>query len=69
MRKTGTSKFFFIYDLKGGKVREMTAPGTGGTWTWDGTDDKGKPCAQGTYLYVLVVDDESICDGTITILR
>ena len=36
---------------------------------WDGTDRFGRPLPQGLYIYVIEVDGEVVCEGTITIAR
>ncbi|MFP4459157.1 MAG: gliding motility-associated C-terminal domain-containing protein [Candidatus Zixiibacteriota bacterium] len=69
MRTAANERAIHIFDINGGKVVEMIEPNMGSMWTWDGIDDEGNPCGQGTYAYVIVVDDELVCDGTITILR
>ncbi|RKZ32637.1 hypothetical protein DRQ33_05555, partial [bacterium] len=34
---------------------------------WDGTDSRGNPMPQGLYLYIIEVDGEIVCNGTVTI--
>ncbi len=36
---------------------------------WDGTDTRGTPLTEGVYLYVIEVEGEIVCEGTITIAR
>lgn len=36
---------------------------------WDGRDENNRSLPQGLYLYVIEVDDEIVCDGTVVIAR
>ncbi len=68
MRDASKDRAIHIFDQQSNKVREITSP-EGAAWIWNGRDDDGMPMGQGTYLYVVIVDDEVECDGTITVLR
>ena len=37
--------------------------------TWNGTDTQGNPVKEGLYLYVILVDGEIVCNGTVVLLR
>ncbi len=68
MRKTDSKTNIFIYDLKNNQVADIDHP-TSGEWRWDGTDTAGEQLGQGTYIYLIKVDDETQCTGTISIAR
>jgi len=36
---------------------------------WDGTDPQGSPLAPGLYIYVIIVDGEVVCSGTVVLAR
>jgi hypothetical protein len=36
---------------------------------WNGNDDDGNLLPQGLYLYIIKLDDEIVCNGTITLIR
>jgi gliding motility-associated-like protein len=62
---SGATFEILIFNNRSGQVREITES----PWIWDGADDEGKQLPQGTYIYIVKEDDETICDGTVTILR
>ncbi len=68
MRKAGIDVHIFIYDLRNNLVTEMTEP-VASEWRWDGKDQGGEFAPQGTYIYIIRVDDETVCNGTINIAR
>jgi len=69
MRKTGADIEIYIYDLKGNEVALIDKRSVVGDWRWDGTDTNGDQLGQGTYIYLIRVDGETMCNGTITIAR
>ncbi|MCD6594658.1 hypothetical protein J7L68_03175 [bacterium] len=70
--KDGT---IYIYDMYSSLVKQIdVAAGQGVTETrhiarWYGKDSKGNKVPQGVYLYVIVVDGEVVCEGTVTVAR
>jgi hypothetical protein len=63
-----------IYDKRNIQVRKLEAPVQGGILTavgrlWDGRDNDGQPLKPGLYLYVVTVNGEIICNGTVVLLR
>ncbi|RKZ29499.1 hypothetical protein DRQ33_08750, partial [bacterium] len=62
----------YIYDVHSVLVRQINVP-TGAdakrSARWDGLDNNGKPLPQGLYIYVIEVDGEIVCKGTVTIAR
>lgn len=68
MRKAGIDVHILIYDLKNNMVADITQP-EGGEWRWNGSDTAGQSVAQGTYIYLIRVDDETVCNGTISVAR
>ncbi len=40
-----------------------------GATTWNGIDESGDPAPGGLYLYSIEIDGESICSGSLTLLR
>jgi len=68
MRKADIDVHILIYDLKNNMVADITEA-RGGEWRWDGNDTAGELLPQGTYIYLLRVDDETVCNGTISIAR
>jgi gliding motility-associated-like protein len=62
----------YIYNVSDKKVRELHIPAKQGVKElarWDGTDKNGKLLPQGVYLYVIKVEGEVMCEGTVTIAR
>ena len=62
----------YIYDIHNLMVRKIKVPAGGYAFNysvWDGTDTEGKPVPQGIYFYIIVVDGEVICNGTVTVAR
>ncbi|MCK5833126.1 hypothetical protein KAH81_05585 [bacterium] len=37
--------------------------------TWNGLDSKGVPAPEGLYLYIIIVEGEIVCNGTVVLLR
>ncbi len=67
--KDGT---IYIYDLHGVFVRELdvpAGPGAKEAARWDGTDKNGNAVCEGLYIYVIEVDGEIVCEGTVTVAR
>ncbi len=68
MRSARTEKKIYIYDRYNHLVRTIEGA-EGGRWIWDGTDDNGDVVPQGVYIYLVVVDGEVVCNGTISVAR
>ena len=68
MRSGKLTKKIYIYDRYEHLVRTIEAPGDEG-WNWDGKDENNVVVPQGVYIYVIVVDDKAVCNGTITVAR
>jgi hypothetical protein len=68
MRKANSDIHIFIYDLKNNQVADIDQP-LSGEWRWDGTDTADEQLTQGTYIYLIKMDDETVCTGTISIAR
>ncbi len=58
----------YIYDMQGVELRRIGV-GPEHSYTWDGTDSQGNKCRPGVYLYVVEVDGEVICTGTVVLAR
>ncbi|MCD6594443.1 gliding motility-associated C-terminal domain-containing protein [bacterium] len=62
----------YIYDIFGICVRKIVVQ-TGARAKelsrWDGLDENKRSLPQGLYIYVIEVDGEIVCEGTITIAR
>ena len=63
-----------IYDVQSREVyrRSITHSElgmSGGTNEWDGTDSNGNVLPQGVYIYVILVDGEVVCNGTVAVMR
>ena len=41
-----------IFDLRGRRLRQLQGADSAGLTIWDGTDERGRPLATGTYLAV-----------------
>ena len=55
-----------IYNLKGRKIRKITADGSSDTTVWDGTRDNGDWAESGTYIYqIKLKDGGDVISGTI----
>ncbi len=62
----------YIYDVHSVLVRQISVPAGADakrSARWDGLDNNGKPLPQGLYIYVIEVDGEIVCKGTVTIAR
>ncbi len=68
MRKSDIDVHILIYDLRNNMVADITDQ-LGGEWRWRGTDTAGESVPQGTYIYLVRVDDETVCNGTISVAR
>jgi hypothetical protein len=61
-----------IFNVRNVEVAKIEVPGSGDARNqarWFGEDDKGNPQKQGVYLYVIEVDDEIVCNGSIVLAR
>ena len=58
----------YIYDMQGVELRKIEV-GPEHTYTWDGKDSQNNECRPGVYLYVIEVDGEVICTGTVVLAR
>jgi hypothetical protein len=55
-----------IYNLKGRKIRKISADGSSDTTVWDGTRDNGDWAESGTYIYqIKLKDGGKVISGTI----
>ncbi|MCD6418420.1 gliding motility-associated C-terminal domain-containing protein [bacterium] len=64
----------YIYDLYGnkiytGEIGPVADSGEQYKRIWDGTDISGNPLPQGLYMYIIMVDGEIVCSGTVVIAR
>jgi len=61
-----------IYDIHGVKIREVSVDmgmSAKEISQWDGKDKKGKWLPNGLYVFLIEVDSEIVCEGTVTIAR
>ena len=63
-----------VFDIRGVKVYEGEIGPVSGfddvaSRRWDGTDTQGSPLAPGLYMYVIIVDGEVVCSGTVVLAR
>ena len=61
-----------IYDIYGHKVRRIKVPSgrdAKEVAKWYGKNDDGQFLPEGLYLYVIEVENEVVCDGTVVIAR
>ncbi len=68
------SATLYIYDLHGikvykGEIGPVEDAGEQYKRIWNGRDSSGKPLPQGLYMYLIMVDNEIVCNGTIVIAR
>lgn len=68
MRKANIDVQILIYDLRNNMVADITET-EAGEWRWNGSDTAGESVPQGTYIYLIRVDDETVCNGTISVAR
>ncbi len=62
----------YIYDIHGVLVRKIEIDSGFSAKRkaiWNGKDSNGRNVPQGLYLYVIEVDGEVVCDGTVTVAR
>ncbi|MFP4459706.1 MAG: hypothetical protein ACLFSQ_08985 [Candidatus Zixiibacteriota bacterium] len=62
----------YIFNVRNVPVAEIDVTGANGAREnarWHGNDNGGNPQKQGLYLYVIEVDGEIVCNGTITLAR
>jgi len=62
----------YIYDIYGVLVKDISVNATSEAKIqsrWYGKDVKGKQVPIGIYLYVIEVDGEVVCEGTVTVAR
>jgi len=60
----------YLYDVHNVLVNTIDVPFGGDAIIkaiWDGTDMDGNPVLPGVYLYVIEVDGEIVCTGTVTV--
>ncbi|RKZ35043.1 hypothetical protein DRQ33_00750 [bacterium] len=68
MRSDKLDKKIYIYDRYEHLVRTIENPDEDG-WKWNGKDDNEQFVPQGLYIYIIVVDGEAVCNGTISVAR
>ena len=56
-----------IYDRIERLVRTVKESAEG--FIWDGMDENGDPVPQGVYIYVVIVDGDAVCSGTISVAK
>ena len=54
-----------IFDFEGEEI--YTSPA--GATTWDCTSNLGSIVRMGIYIYMIEVEGETVCDGTVTVVR
>jgi gliding motility-associated-like protein len=62
----------FIFDIYNKEVKEIQVPkglDCKENARWDGTDRDGNSLPQGVYIYLIKIDGEIICQGTVSIAR
>ena len=62
----------YIYDIYGVLVKNISVPASSDAKLksrWLGDDENGKRVPIGIYLYVIEVDGEVVCEGTVTVAR
>ena len=60
----------YLYDVHNVLVNTINVPSGGNSIikaVWDGTDMDGNLVSSGVYLYVIEVDGEIVCTGTVTV--
>lgn len=59
-----------VFDMRGAPITKYDVPaGKLEAAAWDGKDDNGKACPGGVYVYMIEVNGEYICSGSITLIR
>jgi len=58
-----------IYDLQGSEINLITVGSSAHMYEWDGRDKNGIACRQGVYVFVVEVEGEVVCTGTIVLAR
>jgi flagellar hook assembly protein FlgD len=62
----------YIYNLHNIEVKKLTVSVESKAKydaQWDGTDKHGNLLPEGLYIYLIIVDDNIVCEGTVTIAR
>jgi gliding motility-associated-like protein len=57
-----------IYDVNNVEIKTVGVS-SGSRYFWDGKDSKNIPARQGVYIYVVEVEGEVVCTGTIVLAR
>ncbi|MCD6418004.1 gliding motility-associated C-terminal domain-containing protein, partial [bacterium] len=74
------SATIYIFDLHNVLIAKINVPvenisAGGGNFgakelsRWNGRDNNGRPVPEGLYLYIIEVNGEIVCDGTVTVAR
>ncbi|MBN2541236.1 gliding motility-associated C-terminal domain-containing protein [bacterium] len=56
-----------IFDIKGKHIRKLESDHY--NYIWDGLDDNGQACRQGTYIYIVKSEGKEVCSGTVILAR
>ncbi|MBN1756352.1 gliding motility-associated C-terminal domain-containing protein [bacterium] len=57
-----------IFTLDEEEIR--TVHGEAGDFlVWDGTNNRGNPAPRGIYIWIIVFEDEIVCNGSVTLIR
>lgn len=67
IRNTTKNIEVLIYDRIERLVRTVKRSAEG--FIWDGMDENGDPVPQGVYIYVVIVDGDAVCSGTISVAK
>jgi gliding motility-associated-like protein len=61
----------FIYNLVGPITKIYVGKGSSASIQarWYGTDDKGLAMPPGIYLYIIEIDEQIVCSGSLTLAR
>ncbi len=57
-----------IYDTNNNEIKKVRT-NNASQYLWDGSDANGHVCRQGVYLFVVEVEGEVVCSGTIVLAR
>ncbi len=66
MRCGKLDKTIYIYDKYQHLVRTLEEASG---WIWNGRDENNNLVTQGVYIYIIVVDNKAVCNGTIAVAR